>query len=231
MRYKNNIIAKAKKLRMRGKTYTEIKKYFKLSIPKSTLVSWFRDIKLPRNYPERIRKLNLENLKKARLLHIKKSFERRKKLLKTYKEKNNGLIKKASEVGYAKIGLSMLWLGEGSKQRGVFRVGSSDPRIVKLFLWFIKKCYQFDLSKVRCTLQCRADQNIPELEKYWINITNIPKRLFYKARIDPRTIGKQTINKEYKGVLRVDYFDVKIQDEMAVIADMLYNQTLPGPEV
>lgn len=231
MRYDSEIIERAKKLRAEGRTFTEIKRQLKLPVPKSTFVSWFKDIKLPDNYLGKIRELNLRNLIKARRFHIKRNRERRLKLLQEYYEKNISLVNKSSEVDYAKIGLAMLWLGEGSKKRGVFRIGSSDSRIIKLFLWFINRCYQFDISKVRCTLQCRADQNITELEEYWKGITCIPKKLFYKARIDPRTIGKQTKNKEYKGVLRIDYFDVKIQDEMATITNMLYNHISKGPEV
>ena len=97
--------------------------------------------------------------------------------------------------------------------------------------FLLKKCYSFDIKRIRITLQCRADQNIIELEKYWMNIINIPKEFFYKARVDPRTIGKPSIDKDYKGVLRVDYFDVKIQDEIATLVNMLYNQISSGPEV
>src|SRR3990170_98554 len=118
-RYLKNFIGKTKELRRQGKTYSEIKAILKTNIPKSTLSSWFKDIRKPKQY----------------------------------------------------------------------------------------------------------------LEKYWMNIINIPKEFFYKARVDPRTIGKPSIDKDYKGVLRVDYFDVKIQDEIATLVNMLYNQISSGPEV
>lgn len=62
------------------------------------------------------------------------------------------------------------------------------------------------------------------LEKFWIDVSDIPKRLFYKTRIDPRTIGKQTKKTDYKGVLKVDYFDTKVQIELEILAQLLYNQ-------
>ena len=88
----------------------------------------------------------------------------------------------------------------------------------------IKKCFQFDLEKVRCTVQCRADQNTDDLVKFWMSHTKIPKRLFYKAKIDPRTIGKPTLKKDYKGVLRVDYFDSNVHLTLESLADLVYNQ-------
>ena len=78
----------------------------------------------------------------------------------------------------AKIALAMLCLGEASKTRGSFSLGSTDPRIITLFIELLKKCFTFDLEKIRCTVQCRADQNIELLETYWLNITKIPKKLF-----------------------------------------------------
>src|SRR3989344_4055462 len=206
-RYLKNFIGKTKELRRQGKTYSEIKAILKTNIPKSTLSSWFKDIRKPKQYLEKVR------------------------LLKEYEARNLGLSKKILETDIAKIALAMLWLGEGFKTRGSFGIGSSDSRIINLFLFLLKKCYSFDIKRIRITLQCRADQNIIELEKYWMNIINIPKEFFYKARVDPRTIGKPSIDKDYKGVLRVDYFDVKIQDEIATLVNMLYNQISSGPEV
>ena len=74
----------------------------------------------------------------------------------------------------------------------------------------LRHYYTIDESKFRCTLQCRADQNIQELENFWANITGISKNKFYKARIDPRTINKSSRKKDYKGVCRIDYFSAEV---------------------
>ncbi|MBI4079144.1 MAG: hypothetical protein HY429_02505 [Candidatus Levybacteria bacterium] len=80
------------------------------------------------------------------------------------------------------------------------------------------------MEKIRCTVQCRADQDIIVLEKFWLDVTKIPRRLFYKAQIDPRTRGKPTKKKDYKGVLRIDYFDTKVQLELESLAQLVYNE-------
>jgi hypothetical protein len=64
------------------------------------------------------------------------------------------------------------------------------------------------------------------LEKFWQKITGIPKNLFYKTRIDPRTIGKPTLKIDYKGVLRVDYLDSMPHHDLESLADLVYNQAI-----
>lgn len=230
-RYSATVIQDVRHLRSKGKTYGEIRVLIKRNIPKSTLSEWSRNISLPPNYSDRIAKLNIENLNKGRLIALKINKVKREEFLKEVEIGNLSLSERLKDPEVAKLCLAMLCLGEASRTRGSFCLGSSDPRIITLFLGLLKKCFPFNLEKVRCTVQCRADQDIASLEKFWMGVTKIPRRLFYKANIDPRTVGKPTRNKDYKGVLRVDYFDTKIQIELEVLANLIYNQVLIGPEV
>jgi hypothetical protein len=224
--YSKTIIQEAKKLRSKGQTYTEIEHTINLKIPKSTLHSWFKDVLLPKDYNNKISKLNMEHLKEARLIGIEKSKIKRQEFLSGLDKINLKIARLIQNHETAKIALAMLCLGEASKYkpRRSFSLGSSDPRIIIIFLTLLKKCFNFKQIKVRCTVQCRADQNIEELEKFWLDITKIPKKQFYKAQIDPRTVGKPTLNKNYKGVLKVDYFDTRIQLELESLANLVYNQ-------
>jgi len=91
-------------------------------------------------------------------------------------KRNNHLPFVLKNKNTAKIALAMLYLGEGSKnpKRGSLMFGNSDPLVMSLFLDLLKYCYEIDESKFRCTLQCRADQNIEELEDFWSRVTRIP---------------------------------------------------------
>jgi hypothetical protein len=117
----------------------------------------------------------------------------------------------------------MLYLGEGSKdsKRGSLMFGNSDPFIVSLFLRLLRCCYNINEGKFRCTLQCRADQNIKKLERFWFRITGIPLSQFYRARVDPRTIGKKSNKLDYKGVCRIDYFSAELFIELKQIAEIV----------
>lgn len=226
--YSLNLINKVRLLRKSGKTYREIREAIRLQIPKSTLSEWCKNIQLTSDHLDRISRLNLNNLKKARLIALDINKIKRREFLEKIERDNIQVAERIHHPEIAKIALAMLCLGEASKskRKTSFYFGNSDPMIIQLFLKLLKGCFDFKLDKIRCTVQCRSDQNILALEKFWVGITKIPKNLFYKARIDPRTIGKPTTNKEYRGVLRIDYFDNKVRLELEVIADLVYNQLL-----
>lgn len=235
-RYPREIIDKVRKLRSLGKTYGEIRKDVRSSIPKSTLSDWCKNVKLPKKYIERLAILNKQNLDKGRRMGLEMSKIKREEFFQILRKKNSLIAKKIEEKDVAKMALAMLCLGEASKYKPgrSFNLSNSDHRIITLFIELLKTCFDFNLEKVRCTVQCRADQDTKKLEKYWMNITGIPKRLFYKSRIDPRTKGKPTKKKDYMGVLRVDYLNSAVQHDLESLGDLLYNfvskraRSLPG---
>jgi len=229
-RYAQDVISQVRKLRSKGKTYSEIIRELQVAIPKSTLSDWCKGIDLPKAYNEKIKLFNIDNLKKGRMIALVSNQIKRETFLKHTSQANVPIAAKIKNRDVAKIALAMLCLGEASKSKGgasSFSLGNSDPRIVQLFIHLLQACFDsFSFDKMRCTVQCRADQNIEELESFWINITGVPRELFYPSRIDPRTIGKPTKKKEYKGVLRVDYFDSKVWIELETLADLVYNQVI-----
>ena len=100
--------------------------------------------------------------------------------------------------------------------------GNSDPNIIRLFLKLLRKCYDIKEDKFRCTLQARADQNIPVLETFWSKTTGIPLSQFYGARIDPRSFNSVSKKKDYKGVCRINYFSGHVYNELRIITDIIY---------
>lgn len=228
MRYPLALIHRIQQLRSYGKTYGEIQKVIGFAIPKSSLSYICDGVSLPKEYASRIKALNIQSLDKGRRVAVEINKIRREHFFKTIEKHNISIAKKINNTNVGKIALAMLCLGEASKyspgKTRSFSLGNSDKRITLLFLRLLRQCFPFDKEKVRATVQCRADQNVPMLEAYWQQETGIPKRLFYKALIDPRTKGKPTKKPNYKGVLRVDYFDTKVQLELECLADLIYNE-------
>lgn len=214
-----------RKLRSLGKTYNEIKKNLGINLPKSTLYEWCKGIVLPPEYIEKVGRLNFESLKKAQERGRKINKAKREAFFEKIYKINFPVSEKIQNKNVAKIALAMLCLGEAAKygSGAVFSLGSSNPKIIVLFLALLKECFSFNLERVRCTVQCRADQNTIELEHYWQKVSGVPERLFYKARIDPRTIGKPTKKTNYHGVLKVDYMDTGVQLELESLTDLIYN--------
>lgn len=208
-------------LRKTGKTYSEIIKKLKVPIPKSTLSLWCKNIIFSSKHRERIAEIIKKNLDRGRsIVLISNKIKREKYLQEVYSRVSHlGRLIKNKDI--AKISLAMLYLGEGAKTRNSIMLGNSDPAIISLFLRLLRYCYKIDEGKFRCTLQCRADQDIQRLEKFWSDITSIPPNKFYKARVDPRTIGKISKNPEYKGVCRIDYFSADIFNELTKVIEAL----------
>jgi len=212
----------AKALRRKRKTYSEIQKELGVSIPKSTLSYWCRNILLPASYFQIIKSLNLKNLNKARTLAVLANKEKQEKILTALRKKNEYLARYLNK-DICKLLLSMLYLGEGAKHKGsrALKLGSTDPKIIQLYLKLLYKCFPITSKKFRVAIGCRADQNIRELEKYWHSITEIPYSQFYKTQIDKRTVGKKTKKKDYKGVCLITYFDTRIQLELEQVAQQI----------
>lgn len=220
---KTTIKQNVQKFRKEGKTFSEIQRDLKIKVPKSTLSGWCKGLVLPKEYSLKIINLNKQNLNKARKLAWKMNKERRELYVSSVKKNLAPLAELMKDKNISKLFLTALYLGEGRKgsKNRQLTLGNSDPRIIKVFLKLLKNLYSFDLSKVRCTVQARADQNLKYLENYWMEVTKIPKEQFYKTRVDLRTLGKPTVKQEYKGVLRIDYFDTKIHLELEILANLV----------
>lgn len=213
---------RVKQLRKVGKTYSEINKILKLKIPKGTLSYICHNIKLPKNYGVKVKLINCRSLRLARQRAAEARDRKQKEAIATFNKKNANLKKFLNNKKISKILSSCLYLAEGGKTRkGSLMFGNSDPGIIKFFLSLLRNAFVLDEKKFRCTLQCRADQKIEFLQKFWSSVTNIPISQFYKAQIDKRSLGKRTLKREYKGVCRLDYFSADVFHELMMIGKII----------
>lgn len=214
---------KARELRSEGKTYSEIRDFLNVNIPKSTLSGWCSDVILPESYLQKIKVFNKLHLDNVRNKAVKLKKEKRKIFFQELILKNQSVIKIFRKNQHTrKIVLAVLYLTEGSKtERGSLMFGNSDQFIVRMFIDLLRECYKIDESKFRITVQCRADQDINFLEKFWSKTTQISLSQFYKTRVDKRTIGQKSKKPDYKGVCRIDYFSSFIDLELKHIAKMM----------
>lgn len=220
----DGIIENVRRLRRKGLTYKEINRDLKIEKPKSTLSYWCKGVELPKGYGRKIRLMANDNLIKAREAALVSKKIRDIKLDRAIGDKYSETCHLFNDINVAKLALSLLYLAEGSKtRRSSIMFGNSDFRIISLFLHLLRRCYKIDESKLRCTIQCRADQDINELERFWGEVTDVPKMQFYAARVDKRTVNKPSKKKGYKGVCRIDYFSAEIERELKIIASILTN--------
>lgn len=214
---------KAVMYRRQGKTYGEICALLGHAIPQSTFSYWFRNVPLSPTARERRKKTIQTMIQRAQSVALEVKHKMRIAYLESVRRRNAHFEKMVHNRDIAKIILAMLYLGEGAKnpKRASVMLGSADQRIITIFLELLRHCYSINEQKFRCTVQCRADQNVEKLERFWSNVTQIHRSRFYQARVDPRTIGKPSTKLDYKGVCRVEYFSAEIFNDLLAIADIV----------
>lgn len=213
----------ARKLRSRGKTYSEIMSALCVKLPKSTMAEWCRGVVLPKSYWKKLDKINKYNYEKAREAAWIANKEKRERFLNELLKNSNNLKNKIRDPGVLKAILATLYLGEGSKWKGHrgLMLGSSEPTIVLLYVKLLEKCYKIKPEQLRFRISYRADQNINMLQKYWARLIGVPLSNFYKTIPDPRTIGKKTKKKDYMGVCVATCAGTHIQLELEEIPKII----------
>jgi AraC-like DNA-binding protein len=204
-------------LRKRGISIGRIEE--KLNISRSTLSGWFRDIELtPKQkkiLSERWKQGLVKARKKALLWHRQ---EKEKRLFKAQEEADGVLGKvNLSDSNIIDLGLAMLYLGEGTKKNIETAMSNSDPLILKAFVAILRKNYNVSISKIRCELQIRADQNPQNTKRFWAKTLGLPMKNFKYINIDKRTIGTKTYP-GYKGVCNIRCANVAIKRKLLNIS-------------
>jgi hypothetical protein len=112
------------------------------------------------------------------------------------------------------IGL-ILWWTEGTRSRRDKRwkravsypveITNTDPRIIRLFLEFLRKDIGVIEKKLKVQIQIHEGDNQKKLENFWSRIAKIPKSRFNKTIIRPqgKKIGKSI------GTCKIRYTDKK----------------------
>lgn len=215
----------ARKLRKKGFSIGKIE--YRLGIPRSTLSGWLKNVDLSQEQKERLTQ-NWKNAlvgarKKAVLWH---NAQKEKRL----KEAENHALKILDTIDITdrkilELALAILYMGEGTKKKVETSMGSSDPLILKFFLALLKTLYAFDLKKIKCQLNLRADQNPEKMKRFWSKELKVPLSNFGYVNLDKRTIGSKTYP-HYKGVCHILCGNVAIQRRLVYLSEMFCQKTI-----
>ncbi len=182
-------------LRNNGMSYSLISE--RLGISKSTLSNWLKD--LPYTPNEQVL---------FRIRHGQGSYGLRRKQLRideisALKAQGVAEIGEISKRDLWMIGLG-LWIGEGSKTMEQIRLVNSDPRVVKLFIRWLREICELQDDNITVSMHLYPDSDELLSMKYWMNITELPERQFRKTQIDRRLDKKLLkIGKTPNGTLHI----------------------------
>lgn len=210
---------KALILRRKGKSIRAIEQ--QLSIPRSTLSGWFRNIKLSKKQKNILYENWQKALVGARKEAVKWHNQQKQNRLQEAKSKAIKTLQNidTKDKAIIELALSMLYLGEGSRINEETSMGSSNPLILKFFLSTLRTIDGFDDKKIKCQLSLRADQDPDKIKLFWSKELKIPIEKFGYIGIDKRTIGSKTYP-DYKGVCLIRCSNVAIKRELIFISEM-----------
>jgi len=216
---------KATQLRKKGLSIGAIEK--RLKIPRSTLSGWFKSVKLTQKQKDHLNKNWKMGLIKARRKAVLWHNAQKEKRLIEAKNSAKEVLKNINteDVNILELALAFLYLGEGTKRNVETAIGSSDPKILKFFLTILARVYKIDVSKIRCELGLRADQNIKKIKIFWARELNLPISCFKGVNIDKRTKGIKTY-KNYKGVCHLRCGNSAIQRKLIFLSQLFCEEII-----
>lgn len=216
---------KAIQLRKQGLSIGSIENV--LGISRSTLSGWFRDVKLSEQQKNKLlqnwRNALITARKKAVLWHNSQKAKRLEEAKNAANETLRRINLKSRDI--LELALAILYLGEGAKKTVETALGSSDPKILKFYLFVLKNVYNLDDKKIRCELYLRADQDPQEIKKFWVKELKLPIENFKYVNLDKRTRGSKTFP-NYKGVCQLRCSNVAIQRKLLYLSNQFCEQVI-----
>lgn len=167
---------RARELRAQSWRLPDIAK--ELGVSKSSVSLWVRDVEFVPN-PRRRSYWTREN---PHPMHVAKLAE-----IERCKLEGRELVGELSERELLVFGLA-LYAGEGAKTDGSVRFANSDPRLIAVFLMWLRHFFEIDESRLRLRLYLHDGLDIDGANAFWSDLTGIPLSQFgkpYRAVADP----------------------------------------------
>ncbi len=210
---------KAIKLRLQGKSYSEINKL--LGVSKATLSDWFANVELSEKAQERIQQRTIERINSGVVKRNRALTDLAQRRSKDLRQKAKKEIRKLSKREILLIGAALYW-AEGYKRplmrNGKIRTShavsltNSDPQLVKLFLAFLRGACQVPEEKITANIRITEHQNGNYLLHFWSTITGIPYDKLKKFQYNTSAPGrsKKAFNILPYGTIQVRVNDTKL---------------------
>ena len=144
-----------------------------------------------------------------------------------YKDKPKFIIKHklSNEEELLKIAGLMLYCCEGSFKGSGIDFANSDPKIVALFLMFLRKICGVAEKRLSVYLYAFSNQDINKLKFFWKKTTNIPLSQFSRPYI--RKVKNDSNEKMKYGLVKIRYYDKKLLKVLECWFSNYYNKLLP----
>ena len=197
---------KARVLRKQGKSINQI--VTEAGLTKSSVSLWVRDIILTKSQKNRIseRGRSIESVERRRVARLFNEQAKRQTVFDKAKEDYNSISQEELKL----IGI-ILYLGEGGKtERGSARLSNSDPLVIKIMMRFFREVCKVPEKRFRGNVHTFAHADVEKTEKYWSQITGIPRIQFQKTYIKASSASLQKRYTLPYGTFSINISDTKL---------------------
>jgi|SRR3989344_1066569 len=207
------------KLRQEKKSYREIARI--LGISKSTISYWLsgnpQSVKIKQKLSEKNRRESKTRIQKI----IQRSREKWEGIRKNAKEESikefAALIKNPLFIS----GICLYW-GEGdSKPKNPLRISNTDPRMIHLYIKFLREILMIPSEKIKIGLILYPDLSEKESKRFWIDITGIKTDNFQKTQYIQ---GKHPTKRLPRGICMVITHGTVYKTKMLSWIDILHKK-------
>jgi hypothetical protein len=197
---------KARILRKQGKSMNQIIE--ETGFSKASVSFWTRDIVLSQAQKNKISKRgrSVESIERRRISRLSNVNKKRREAIENAKKDFNSLSLRELKL----IGAMIYW-GEGGKT-GYWsvRLANSDPLIIKVMMRFFREVCGVSDDKFRAHIHTFENANVENTEKYWSELTGIPRGQFNKTYKKPNKASLQKRLTLPNGTLDVYVHDTKL---------------------
>src|SRR3989344_2398066 len=187
-------------LRRKGLSYSEI--LTKLSVAKSTLALWLKEVGLSKAQKTALTQKRLDASRRGGLA---KKNQRIKRTVEVFEKAKNS-VHKITDKDLLLIGAMLYW-AEGAKQKEhnvsqKIAFSNSDEKMLKLFLLWLKKIANVSEGRIFLELYIHKSANRFEAIKFWERVLNkkVNKVYFKKGNFSTR---RRNFGEVYHGLIRV----------------------------
>ncbi len=174
----------------------------RISVSKSSVSIWVRDIELTPQQEEALRAKNPAYNRQLSGWRQNAAKHRAKRV--AAQESGRTLARRCEPLHLAGC---MLYWAEGSKRRNQLCFSNSDPEMVRFFVAFLKRYFDVRDTDIRITCHLFADhiEHQREVEQFWLNEAGLPCESLRKSVVNvySRSSKRKRINKLPYGTCQV----------------------------
>jgi predicted transcriptional regulator len=194
---------RAREMRREGVSIKVIAK--NVGVSKSSVSVWCRDVELTIEQQNKLIEDDRKGGAIGRAVAAKCKIQERLDRVEKYWEAGRKLVGEMSERDLFVIGIALYW-AEGCKKGRKFSFSNSDPKMIRLWIWWLEKCLKISHEDIVCCVGINQihKYRIEDVEQFWSGVTGVPISSFTKASLKKVNSAKVYENPEnHFGTLNV----------------------------